>query len=93
MTLGLLIYMAIVLTREPKYYNKWAFLSLDIFGTLMWLISFSLLGASAGGGILFYTSCYSYYCFRKRDLEKRYGGYEGIYPSLVCATIIAAAQL
>ena len=49
-------------------YNMWAVLGLDIFLTIMWLVSFAVMASMSNNFILIFYTNYYYY---KRDVVKR----------------------
>ena len=79
------IYLLVCHYGQPKLYNYWAVLSLDIFLLIFWLISFGLLAADAaaifayGSGTYYSYSTDSYYS----------GGLEGV--ALAWAACLAGA--
>ncbi|OAL21065.1 hypothetical protein AYO22_08349 [Fonsecaea multimorphosa] len=42
-TLIVFAYYFVALSRQPALYNRWAILTLEICGTILWLVSFTLL--------------------------------------------------
>lgn len=81
-------------TAGSKLYNKWAFLALDIFAVIMWLINFSLLAALASYWTdASYYNYYYYYYNKKRSLEKRVVTVGEYYGALAGSSGIAAIEL
>lgn len=42
-TLVIFVYYFVALTKKVEWYNRWAVLALEAFGTIFWLVSFALL--------------------------------------------------
>ncbi|KAF2815537.1 uncharacterized protein BDZ99DRAFT_198134 [Mytilinidion resinicola] len=93
-TIGVVVYMVVATLAIPKAYNMWAFLALDIWMVIFWLIQFalvaSLAAAFADATSWAYSYGYSYY-WKRGDLSKRdtttYGAY---YGALVAGAVFGA---
>ncbi|OCL09135.1 hypothetical protein AOQ84DRAFT_439173 [Glonium stellatum] len=98
-TFGVVIYMLVASTIAPKVYNMWAFLALNIWMIVFWIVQFSLVASLAS---LWHISCsydvyYGERCtYGKRDLgglEKRETTtYQAYYGALVAGALFGAAE-
>ena len=92
--------MLVASTATPKAYNMWAFLALNIWMIIFWIVQFPLVANLAS---LWHLSCtydpfYGEFCtFGKRDLsglEKRTPTtYDTYYGALVAGALFGAAEL
>lgn len=90
------IIMTYILVAETKglAYNFWALLALEIFGVIFWLSSFAVLADLLASWISTVASastssyCYYsyYYCYKKRDLQKRDVTFED-YENIIIVTL------
>ena len=93
--------MLVASTATPKAYNMWAFLALDIWMIVFWIVQFPLVAnlASLWGSLSCgYSAFYGEYCtYGKRDLsgfEKRETTtYHAYYGALIAGALFGAAEL
>lgn len=92
--------MLVASIATPKAYNMWAFLALNIWMIVFWIVQFSLVAnlASMWDVSCRYVPFYGEYCtYGKRDLsglEKRETTtYHAYYGALVAGALFGAAEL